>query len=381
MHFLWYYVNQGATVVYDCVENDTAWVFGNDGRCRVIRSPRNTIDVPELDDTDTVHIHDAKAGENSREPIRGICHVKLMTSANLSSHKQFERSVPAKYAYPETPPEIFELIGEEFNMDSDWVAGCADKYGCNVRLLVMGREGAQEVVNSALERWSSKIMMDIIHDNNLTPSHTGNTAVLITPHVHDSTSENEDPLALQRRYKFLTASWDFASAHVRLQVQDKHAKQLLDIARSVCQDKDKGAKAEWAIPVILAAGGEFTVRKFVDKDFTTDTITLDAAKLISGPAVSGSDTAKIDHVLSSCKDPNVWYCFSGTFPLFDLFRPPYMFVNSTVNATHKTHYGLAAHLVEKCPDAEMYYAAPRVVFDKINQMPTFGKFVSIMLKM
>jgi hypothetical protein len=63
MYFLWYFIRQNKTVVYENVENKRFWVFSPSG-CRSFDGSAYSNNFEELHNRETYFLFDARPGDN-----------------------------------------------------------------------------------------------------------------------------------------------------------------------------------------------------------------------------------------------------------------------------------------------------------------------------
>ncbi len=108
MYFLVKSLQSGYTVVYESVDKEATWVFSVDGS-RHIGHKISPDEVPEFKNKTTVHLFDAKAGDNSYA-IRSVdngAHQIVFSSTNVSSYKQFKRTRCYVAGFPSTNENEF----------------------------------------------------------------------------------------------------------------------------------------------------------------------------------------------------------------------------------------------------------------------------------
>jgi hypothetical protein len=85
MYFLWYYIRQNKTVVYESAQNNSVWVFSPNG-CRSFGGIANAFNCPELLYRETYFLFDAKAGKDCHEPVQSAAFLLLFSSPNEDSY-------------------------------------------------------------------------------------------------------------------------------------------------------------------------------------------------------------------------------------------------------------------------------------------------------
>jgi len=91
MYFMFKLLREGYTVVYEQVLTDKVYVIPPIADCRLIHGQARSDAVPEFYRRKTVHLFDACAGVNNREPIKNPSKVIVFTSPNFNSYKQLQR--------------------------------------------------------------------------------------------------------------------------------------------------------------------------------------------------------------------------------------------------------------------------------------------------
>jgi len=380
MHFLWHYIQLGKTVVYDNVERDLVWVFRSDGVCRVERS---TSAIAELAYSAAIHIHDAKAGQNQREPSVGRAAALLLSSSNRSSHAQFERTIVNKYGFTPPTDEEFYRIVRELVIDEEWAKLCDARYHRNVRLLTLGPLASEKLVRSAVDAWRPDIMMNVINDVGSDPANAHTPAVLLVPNISNEPldlSSNERMTELENRYSLSNICWKWARPWVGTAVLEKHETSFMQWGERLVSGKARWEVAELVVSTMLGKGGKFDIRELkpLSENSANSSIEFKKMKVLNGPSLSlGVEEtkdalicAKIDKVLATCMDFDCWYKVDA--PLFDMFNPPNTFVNVTVNSKHLTNLQGAKHLAGKVENAKLYYAGPDDFFQNLKNLPCFG---------
>eukprot|EP00975_Prorocentrum_lima_P033424 7010233-Prorocentrum_lima.AAC.1 len=91
--FIWTFLNEGVSVIYENVLNKEVWVYGPGGISRACPYPANG-DIPEMKVRANVYIHDTKAGGQGEDPCgSAVARLILVSSANSTSAKQSARSL------------------------------------------------------------------------------------------------------------------------------------------------------------------------------------------------------------------------------------------------------------------------------------------------
>lgn len=100
MCFLYKLLREGTTVVYEKVQTGIIYVISPFGECRNLLG-RATVDVVrELSNPATVHLLDACAGMNAREPLEHHAKLAIFTSPNQISYKQLLRTGVSSLTVP-----------------------------------------------------------------------------------------------------------------------------------------------------------------------------------------------------------------------------------------------------------------------------------------
>ena len=334
MYFLWYFVNQGQTVVFESVPKKATYVYRADGSCRKIRGHADDTVCPELDDENTIHLFDAKAGNDCYEPVHSKAFLMIFSSPNRHSYAQHERESVSTIGVPSYgDEEIVKAVKTLMNpplSDAEIESKCA-KYGNNLRLVLSAESQAVAVIAAALKRFNPNICDQYMDGTNGRGKDGSNPAVLLK--LEKSGDEYPSVLAT---YRVENMMWSFASVYIRREVSQLKRTELQQMLTrfviGTCRENIwanmRGSVFEPVAGNLIAAGIDVVYRplhKSGSRDAAAADVKFGAEKLDVKPYRC---TDVID-MLDNCKDATKLYCICGTMPAIDFFNPPNNFFQVT----------------------------------------------------
>ena len=369
MFFLYKLLRDGVTVVYEKVLANKVFVFPRTGECRVLTGKANSEVVPELESPTTVHLFDACAGVNAREPFLHPAKVAIFTSPNETSYKQLLRSGVASLTVPSYSRAELDKRRAYFpGVTDDAYQQRIEMFGCgSIRLVLgLGQAKAADMLARAVENTTVRNMLDIVQRKEVDTAKG-----IIGPHVlfTASLAEGADRSDISS-YSRQAVSWNIASSYIMSELIRKskdEAMQFAERAATVFHDTPgleatAGLFFENVAPEILAKGGTFRVRKLSD-DGKCEEYDQQWPALRH---VYCRHITTVPEAFSECTDGNSLYCFLGKMPGFDACRPPSEYFNFAVGGTHTINIEAAVNMCERVSTndkAHLYFVVPADRFD------------------
>eukprot|EP00981_Chlorochromonas_danica_P013604 scaffold6548_cov231-Ochromonas_danica.AAC.1 len=263
MFFLYKLLREGVTVVYEKVQANKVFVFPPTGECRVLSEKADAKVVPELESPKTVHLFDACARVNAHEPYLYLAKLAIF-SPNETSYKQLLRSGVDFLIVPSYSRAELDKRRAYFpDVTDDAYQKRIEMFGCGSIRLVLGvnQERAAQMLALAINNTTVRNMLDIIQ---LKSNVDIGSHVLFTA----SLAEGADKSDISS-YRRGTVSWNIASSYIMSELireSKDEAMQFAERAATVFHDTPgleatAGMFFENVVPLILAKGGTFRVRK------------------------------------------------------------------------------------------------------------------------
>jgi hypothetical protein len=229
-------IQAGKTVVYQSAELERTWIFRKNGECSLFRKIH--YEIPELDDPETFHIFDAKAGFGS-EPATTEAKLLLFSSTNQRSYKQVARRKGIKkLLFPSASKEEFERCGRIFCVSDSTIAEIIDKFGHGkIRNVNNDFQELMVSTNTAISNFDfSKMRMYASADNVVDGIAESSPSILLDGFVKPDESD------LITRYSFWNANWDFSSDYITNKLVEKCLKQSNEFVWQIVSDTGKSEK-------------------------------------------------------------------------------------------------------------------------------------------
>eukprot|EP01039_Chlorochromonas_danica_P011506 gene11506-12881_t len=387
--FIWTFLNEGVSVIYENVLNKEVWVYGPGGISRACPYPANG-DIPEMKVRANVYIHDTKAGGQGEDPCgSAVARLILVSSANSTSAKQSARSL-TRLVY--TTPSLHELLraAEILGKPEVDVRRLYNRFGGSMRLMFDTPETEAE---DFIDRCASTLQVD-----NLVSVVTGNVPAHITTGVGPTAlfstfltreaeldvfnmTEDEDgnyreptdgtELDRLRDAYMKKVEWRISTDEVFEMMKVKAGDHIQEwnqrfialAATNPVIGVSRGNCFQICAPTVLSKGGIFKTRKLPNgKDVCEDFhLPVTVKKNVSCNSVA--------QVLRDCINEDTLYSICGSLPAFDLYKPPNVFVQvvSRIRPKHNINFEAAvlinAHCVAKGLDAIFLFAVPSNTFD------------------
>jgi hypothetical protein len=356
-------LRDGTTVVYENVYKDLVYVIPASGACRVYGGKASRLRSPELDDPTVVHLFDACAGTNAREPHGHEAKLAIFTSPNECSFRPFFSRGALRLSVPSyTRAEMdkrrpwFPEVKDESYEEKIRVCGCG-----SIRLVLgLSQEVAVGMVGHAINSLTVQDLLNVVQRVERSP---GSGA--LGPHTLFATSlhPGADKTSIES-YRPSKMSWNVASSFIMQKFIDKHkdeATLFAQRAAAVFQstpglEVTAGMFFEQVAPLVLAKGGTFRVRQL-----TSD----GAVEEVLWPEMSDNRPVGVtqpSQVHERCKDINALYSILKTLAGIDSFKPPNQYFNFTTREDHPINMSAAvticSHAQSMSDKAELYFVVP-----------------------
>lgn len=382
MYFLWYFIRQNKTVVYESVENKRLWVFSSDG-CRSFAGIADTDSCPELNNRETYFLFDAKAGDNCHEPVKCPAFLVLFSSPNVTSYKQFSRGNVPKVGYTSPSYEELLLLGKALKMEEEDIHRKFIKYGPDIRFVIAVSEKiADRSINNAITKFNARYIYSYIDGTSSNAHRSDNPSVLFKTTVWEDEFDTLDDA-----YSCENIQWEFASKNICEKVFEKFKKCKTEFVEEFLLSSEgipematlRGYFLELLAPTQIAAGGNIVIRSLTENNNKTlEPILFHQFPKVDVEKVSYS-SGQIQDMLNECTNSKKLYNIGGNFPAIDLYNPPSTFFQLTVRKS-----GHPIDLNSICTickfvrdrygnetDVNLYFVVPDDIFDNWRNMQSF----------
>jgi hypothetical protein len=216
MRILCELIKMNKTVVFESIPRDKVWIFKSDGSCRIKNSIRN---VDELNDPETFHLYDAKAGLN-KEPAESFATLIEFSSTNVQSYKQTDRRVDLmKILYPSTSREEFDNYANIFGVSTVDRDCIVELFGSGkVRSLRTPIFRLEEQIQRAVRAFDYEKLLVYASSYNYPVVGIENPAILLDAFLRE---ENLKKVDLLEKYRFENALWQFSSENIIQRILEK----------------------------------------------------------------------------------------------------------------------------------------------------------------
>lgn len=332
MYFLVKLIQMDYNVVYENVQKETTWVFKKDGTCRIIKKRLVLADVPELEQIDTVHLFDAKAGNNTKEIFKvDTAHQIVFSSTNVNSYKQFMRGRCYYAIFPSTTKDEFMEYAKFFNIPDATIQKIISfcGYGRVDPLLTIA--AYKSLVHRSIQDFDpSCITLYASIENNARQVSSSNPAILLDAFPGKEIEPDETNLEeLHRAYWFDFGLWDFCSNHICKLIFEKYGTKADEMVASLyvsLQDK-----RNLAVGPLIGRLFEMQAPKLISNSgitFQDENNKIMETKVGEGLEVVDCDFMPLEDVINKCTDKKI-YSFGKTQKGFDCFIPPNYFIGCT----------------------------------------------------
>ena len=334
-------IKKGYTVVYESVELNKSWVFSKNGS-RVISKRRiNDQDDPELKSEQTIHIFDAKAGENSygiTSIVNGAKQV-VFSSTNRASYAQFIRNYDVFEAFlPSTSKEEFNRYVSLFGVSNDKVDEVVRVSGYGKVRPLQNFEKHIDRVESAIKEFDLKNISTYTSTENTISGSKSPAILLDALSPVDLDEDVQDLATIHDTYRFWNATWHFSSDYIIENLLNKFGTEADIMVESMYYALGSDFNRTFG-PAIgrlferCAVKSGFITRhglicKSVDKS-EGEQSTFSLGKGCEVRDFSSEKLIPLDEVIKKCDDSTVIYNFGKNNEGFDCFIPPNNFVGFT----------------------------------------------------
>jgi hypothetical protein len=104
--------------------------------CHSYEGIANRRNCPELFNSESYYIFDAKAGDNCREPFRCPAFLLLFSSPNIASYKQKARNNVPKVGFTSPSKEELMILGKALKIKEEVIIEKYNKYGPDIRFVI-----------------------------------------------------------------------------------------------------------------------------------------------------------------------------------------------------------------------------------------------------
>lgn len=339
MYFTLMAIKKGYTVVYESVDQNISWVLSKNGS-RVIGKRLQPEDAPELRSKQTLHIFDAKAGQNSYEITRVVDGAKqiLFSSTNRNSYAQFIRGNVFVALLPSTSKEEFDKYVSLFGASTEKVDEVVRVSGYGKVRPLNQFESHLAQVDAALEEFDVRNLRASTTSEN-TLSGSKNPAILLDALSPVDLDEDEQDLkTICDNYAIEKAFWNFSSDYIVDELFNKFGTEADKMVESLYFALGNDYNRTFG-PAI----GRLFERCAVKSGFITgyglmcrpvgetggEKREFSIGKGCTVQQVSSDKLIPLDDVVRDCTDETVIYNFAKSNEGFDCFIPPNNFVGFT----------------------------------------------------
>lgn len=403
-YFLWHFVTRGYTVVYENLEAIDVWVFRSNGRCSKFTGPANSNNVPELNDSSTIHLFDAKAGEGSYQPCASKARIAIFSSTNQTPLKQTERRSILLLGFVTPVVEEMKLAKLAFDRLEVNEVECVSKYGGNFRMAFAKTPiDAEYIIQRAARNLDVKNIGDVIAGDINSSIRTGSSAptVLFSTFLDSelqstldrydaehpqSVSRDERRKDLHRMemliqmYRTSQLVWKLGSPYIVDlidRVSNDSSKSLADgLIAAMSKDPQKYSKLggmvgfliERRAPELLAKGGYFKQRLLTRPNCKPADVTEVKLDEIELKHHFHKEVPNLEALLRFSTDLSVLHDLCGVFPGIDAMSFPKTAYQLTRQKNHPLNLETIANLNifmlgRSEEPLEICFVVPHEVFD------------------
>jgi hypothetical protein len=321
MYLLTKLIKLNYTVVYESLTRKGFWVFKENGSY-FNEGEANVINCVELEDQNTIHLFDSKAGPNAYEPAMTGAKLVYIMSTNKDIGKQTKRRPKSlEFIFPSTTEEEYFMYAQEFNISVDEAEELALKAGYGkIRTL---RTINKNYIDNAIEQTTA----DMITLNNFKPNSSITPALWLDGNIQKI--DNDKIKNLTDQYLYSNSQWNFASRYVSIALSSKFPDQFYTLFANILTSINNfdfnrtfgsltGSIAEILYPKFIADEG------FICNSFDNSS-TIKFPKL----KIQYLEVQKVESLLENWTDPTVLYVIVRNMPGFDCFNPPNNFFQIT----------------------------------------------------
>lgn len=384
MYFLVKLLQSGYAVVNESVEKENTWVFSQHGS-RKIPWKISPGDVPELQSTKTVHLFDAKAGDNSYA-IRSVdngAHQIVFSSTNVSSYKQFKRTRCYVAGFPSTDENEFMRYVDLFKTPPAIVNEVIELSEFHKVRPLCSFDSYKPDVEDAIKEFNPRDIRSYATPNNVNASKK-NPATLLCAMAGKELDENEANIEeLHLAYYTLNIKWDLCSYYIAKKVLDNYRSEADNIVCSLYQSlkDDKNSTIGPFVGRLFEIQAPSLISKFGLKFLSVfdDPINQIEETLGKDFTVQDCKVMPLAQIIADCKDSQTIYNFRKGQHGFDCFIPPNYFLGCTHSLQDQNTWGshpiLLSFAQESCKliSSEVNYitVVPKDQVDKWNKMQSF----------
>ncbi len=229
-------LKRGYTVVYESVDMEATWVFNKDGS-RIIERKISTEDVPELHSKQTVHLFDAKVGENSYS-IRAVvagAHQIVFSSTHVSNYKQFKRTKCYIAGFPSTDESEFMRYVDLFKTTPDIVNQVTELCEFHKIRPLCGFHAYKREIDDAIKEFNPRNIRSYATPNNMSSSKNNPSTLLCATAGKELDEDQENIKELDLAYDSSNAKWDLCSNYIAKAVLSNYRSEADEIVSSLNQ--------------------------------------------------------------------------------------------------------------------------------------------------
>ena len=368
MYLMYKLLMDGYTVVYEPVITETVFVIPSKGECRAFRG-RATVDVvKELYNQKTVHLFDASAGINAREPIKSPAKVIIGTSPHYGSFKQFLRIGAAMLHVPSyTKTELIKrsaFFSEEITKDFEQKI---EKCGTGSIRLVLGMDmlRACALLHDAVKNTTVSNVLDIVQgkDVDVVGGIKGPSA-LFTASLIDGADTGDINSYLLPEKTCLNISSKYIMDMLVSTCKDeafRFAARASAIFQQTPQLESTGAFFfEVIASKFVACGGKCLVRQLSSSSGNSKENEEEWPQL---KEVDARSITELSDAFKQCSDPNTLFTFTKKMAGIDSFNPPKRYFQYTGKESHTINLEVIVSICkeQKDPNAKVpfYFIVPQ----------------------
>jgi hypothetical protein len=202
-------VYKGKTVVYELCQQSIVYVISPNGIFRRTTTPASLVNVPELENKETVHIYDAKSSLN-QEPCESNAYLIEFSSRNSRNYAQtIRRYGMEQYCIPSYEVEELLLYSDLFGVPPEEARRRCSLVGPSMRyVLINDFETSLASTVSVAKRVKAEQMEEYISDT-LYGEKEDSSACLVLAIVNE-----QDYLDPNDAYKEKNIKWEIASTYL-----------------------------------------------------------------------------------------------------------------------------------------------------------------------
>lgn len=370
LFIVWHLLAQGRTVVYEICQQGIVYVIRSDGSMRCCDGAATMASIPELGDSTTVHVFDAKA-KAGREPVESSAFLVEFTSRNSQNYAQTARRPGMlKYCIPSyTRAELLRYCGL-FGVPPEVVQQRCMEIGPSIRyVLVNDYEECKAHTEAVARRVTADQMDQYIGDSQkLSGDSEDISACLVIAKVNEGLYVNPNDA-----YKESNVLWEFASKSLAKIVlesasnrSEAFVKNFITVVNRRGLTKMKGVAGNYLELIVgpFLCGGTFTKCRMLAHTGRNLNQPLQKLEPWTLPLQEvESSIVDVSAALAECTATDTLYSFCKSMEAFDFSAQNFTYIFQITNSSaHSVHLSAVRAVCNHVREKQGADATVRLVF-------------------